>query len=133
MVAPVTTVDDADSRTFDAVLTLYIACAKFPDGEVDEAESQRILELTRQHSRGLAEHYAEQALADVAKAFAGAASPQEKLSMLVEAAEHLAEALDEASKVQLVAELRTIAEADGHDSQAEHDFVDAAAKTLGVD
>ncbi len=132
MVSLVTTVDDADSRTFDEVLVLYIACAKFPDGEVDEAEGKRILELTHRHTQGLAEHYAEQALADVAKAFAEAGGPAEQLTMLVESAEHLAEALDEAAKVQLVEELRTIAKANGVDTEAEHDFVDAAAKTLGV-
>lgn len=132
MVPLVTTVDDADSRTFDEVLVLYIACAKLPDGVVDEAEGKRILELTHRHTQGLAEHYAEQALADVAKTFADAGGPAEQLSMVVASAEHLAEALDEDAKVQLIEELRTIAKADGVNSEVEHDFVDAAAKTLGV-
>ncbi len=130
--APVTTVDDADSQTFDAVLVLYLACAKLPDGALDATEGARILQLTEQHTRGLAPGYAERALRDAAGDFAALGSPAAQLARVVEAAERVASTLDSSAKEQLVAELRSIASADGEDTAAEHEFVAAAAKTLGV-
>ena len=127
-----TTVDDADSRTFDAVLVLYIACSKFPDNDLDEAQAAKILALTEAHTAGLAHGYAERALSDVSQSMSAAGTPEKQLSMVVEAAEHLAAALDVEAKRDLVRELRTIASADGQYTGAERSFVEAAAKTLGV-
>jgi len=129
----VTTVDDADSRTFDAVLVLYIACSKLPDNLLDEAQGARILALTEAHTAGLAHGYAERALSDVSKSLVAAGSPAAQLKMVVEAAELLSKALGDEAKRSLVAELRSIAVADGQYTGAEQDFVTAAAKTLGVD
>ena len=126
------TVDDADSATFDAVLTLYLACSKLPDGDLDDEQARRILELTRQHTAGLAPHYGERALHDAAEALSRAATPQAKLALVVAAAEHLADALDRVAKEELVAELGSIAVADGSYTAPERDFVEAVAKTLGV-
>lgn len=126
-----TTVDNADSRTFDAVLMLYIACAKLPDGALDEREGARILSLVHRHTEGLAHGYAEQAVEDVAGKLAAAESPQAQLAMVVQAAEDLAVTLDADSKATLVDELRSIARADGENDPAELDFVEAVAKTLG--
>ena len=128
-----TTVDDADSRTFDAVLVLYIACSKLPDNLLDEAQGARILALTEAHTAGLAHGYAERALSDVSKSLVAAGSPDAQLKMVVEAAELLSKALGDEAKRSLVAELRSIAVADGQYTGAEQDFVTAAAKTLGVD
>ena len=128
-----TTVDDADSGTFDAVLMLYIACAKLPDGELDEREGARILHLARAHSKGLAQHYAEQAVEDVAKQLGQAKDPQAQLKLVVDAAERAARNLDDEAKSDLVAELRSIARSNGRVESAELDFVHAVAKTLGVE
>lgn len=133
MVRGVTTVDDADSGTFDAVLMLYIACAKLPDGELDEREAARILDLARAHTKGLAQHYAEQAVEDVSKALGQAADPQAQLKLVVDAAQRASRNLDDDAKASLVAELRSIARADGVNTSAELDFVHAVAKTLGVE
>lgn len=133
MVRGVTTVDDADSGTFDAVLMLYIACAKLPDGAVDEREASRILDLARAHTAGLAPGYAEQAVDDMVKALADADGPEAQLKLVVGAAERAARFLDDDAKDNLVAELRSIARADGENTTAELDFVHAAAKTLGVE
>lgn len=130
--APVTTVDDADSATFDAVLLLYVGCAKLPDGRLAEQEAQRILQLTRKHTEGLAAGYAEQAIEDVVHTLAQAAEPQAQLKLVVEAAQRARRFLDDEAKLELVDELRSIARADGHNERAELDFVDAVAKTLGV-
>lgn len=129
----VTTVDDADSRTFDAVLVLYIACSKLPDDNLDEAQAARILALTEAHTSGLAHGYAERALSDVSKALVAAGSVDAQLEMVVEAAELLGKVLDDDAKRSLVDELQSIAAADGAYTGAEQDFVKAAAKTLGVD
>lgn len=132
MVPAVTTVDNADSRTFDAVLLLYIACAKLPDGALDEREAERILSLARAHTSGLADGYAERSVEDVAAALAAATDPAAQLTTVVKAAEDLAVTLDAPSKAALVDELRSIVRADGEKDPAEVDFVDAVAKTLGV-
>lgn len=128
-----TTVDDADSGTFDAVLMLYIGCAKLPDGELDEREAARILDLARAHTKGLAPHYAEQAVEDVSKALGQAADPQAQLKLVVDAAQRASRNLDNDAKASLVAELRSIARADGVNTSAEFDFVHAVAQTLGVE
>ena len=133
MVPAVTTVEDADSKTFDAVLMLYIACAKLPDGRLDEKEAARILELTRGHTQGLADGYAEQAVEDVAHALGQAADAQAQLALVVEAAQRVRRNLDDDVKANLVGELRSIARADGERDAAESDFVEAVAKTLGVE
>lgn len=133
MVPAVTTVEDADSKTFDAVLMLYIACAKLPDGRLDEKEAARILELTRSHTKGLAEGYAEQAVEDVARTLGQTAGAPAQLALVVEAAERVRRNLDDDAKADLVGELRSIARADGERNAAETDFVEAVAKTLGVD
>lgn len=128
-----TTVEDADSKTFDAVLMLYIACAKLPDGRLDEKEAARILELARGHTQGLAGGYAEQAVEDVAHTLGRAADAQAQLALVVEAAERVRRNLDDDVKANLVGELRSIARADGDRDAAETDFVEAVAKTLGVE
>lgn len=133
MVRSVTTVDDADSGTFDAVLMLYIACAKLPDGALDEREGARILHLTRAHTKGLAEGYAEQAVEDVGKVLGQATDPTAQLKLVVDAATRVARNLDDDAKANLVAELRSIARSNGRTTSAELDFVHAAAKTLGVE
>lgn len=112
---------------------LYIACAKLPDGTLDEREAERILHLTRAHSKGLAEGYAEQAVEDVAHALGQATEPQDQLKLVVDAAHRVAKNLDDEAKADLVAELRSIARSDGRTTSAELDFVHAVAKTLGVD
>ena len=132
MVPAVTTVDDADSGTFDAVLMLYIACAKLPDGTLDEREAQRILELTRAHTKGLSESYAMQAVEDVAHTLGQAEGPEAQLKLVVEAAQRVHRNLDDDVKANLVDELRSIARADGENASAELAFVEAVAKTLGV-
>ncbi len=133
MVRDVTTVDDADSGTFDAVLMLYIACAKLPDGALDEREAARVLHLARAHTQGLAHGYAEQAVEDVAKVLGQADGPDAQLKLVVDAAQRASRNLDDDAKDSLVAELRSIARADGENTSAELDFVHAVAKTLGVE
>lgn len=128
-----TTVDDADSGTFDAVLMLYIACAKLPDGALDEREGARILHLARAHTKGLAEGYAEQAVEDVAKQLGQADGPDAQLKLVVDAATRASRNLDDDAKDDLVAELRSIARSNGKTTSAELDFVHAVAKTLGVE
>ncbi len=127
-----TTVANADAKTFDAVLMLYLACAKLPDGELDADEGARILRLTQQHTQALAAGYAEQALADVARTLAEAGSPEAQLGLVHDAATHLAGALSDGGKAQVVADLRSIANANGSDTD-ERGFLHAAARTLGVD
>lgn len=133
MVPVVTTVEDADSKTFDAVLMLYIACAKLPDGRLDEKEAARILELARAHTRGLTDGYATQAVEDVARTLGQATDAQAQLALVVEAAERVGRNLDDDVKANLVGELRSIARADGERDAAESNFVEAVAKTLGVE
>lgn len=132
MVPGVTTVDAADSGTFDAVLTLYVGCAKLADGRLDESEGKRILELARKHSGGLGSAYAVQALRDVVHMMAGARTTEAQLERVVDAAERVAERLDADTKAGIVGELKSIAQADGENTEAEMDFVAAVAKTLGV-
>ncbi|MBV1857694.1 MAG: TerB family tellurite resistance protein [Nannocystaceae bacterium] len=127
-----TMVDDADSGTFDAVLMLYIACAKLPDGALDEREAARILDLGRAHTKGLAHGYAEQAVED-GKVLGQAEGPAAQLQLVVDAAQRASRNLDDDAKESLVAELRSIARADGENTSAELDFVHAVAKTLGVE
>ncbi len=133
MVRDVTTVDNADSDTFDAVLLLYIACAKLPDGTLDEREAARILHLTRSHSEGLAEGYAEQAVEDVSKRLGQAETPQAQLQLVVDAATRANRNLDDDAKADLVAELRSVARSDGRTTHEELAFVHAVEKTLGVE
>ena len=128
-----TTVEAADAGTFDAVLLLYIACAKLPDGRLDEREAARILQLVHTHTEGLAEGYAERAVEDVAHTLGQAPDVDAQLALVVEAAERVKRNLDDDVKANLVGELRSIARADGSNNQAELQFVEAVAKTLGVD
>ena len=128
-----TTVEAADAGTFDAVLLLYIACAKLPDGQLDEREAARILQLAHAHTEGLAEGYAEQAVEDVSRSLGQAGGPDAQLKLVVDAAERVKRNLDDAVKANLVDELRSIARADGTNNAAELQFVEAVAKTLGVD
>ena len=126
------TVDEADSQTFDAVLVLYLACSKLPDGELDEAEARRILQLTAKHTAGLAHGYAHRAIADAAAGLSAATSPRAKLDMVVTAAEHLAERLSDEAKRAVLAELESIAAANGQVTDQEREFVAATAMTLGL-
>ena len=128
-----TTVEAADAGTFDAVLLLYIACAKLPDGQLDEREAARILQLVRNHTEGLAEGYAELAVEDVARTLGQATDVDAQLTLVVDAAERVKRNLDDDVKANLVDELRSIARADGSNNEAELLFVEAVAKTLGVD
>ena len=128
-----TTVDDADSRTFEAVVLLYVAAAKLPDGDLGEAEARRILELTRRHTAGLAESYGEGVIADVAERLAALTEPQDRLAAIVDAAEHLARALERSAKQGIADELRSIARVDGTVSAGERDFVEAVVQTFGVE
>ena len=127
-----TTVEAADAGTFDAVLLLYIACAKLPDGRLDEREAARILQLVHAHTQGLAAGYAEQAVEDVARTLGRAPDVDAQLALVVEAAERLKRNLDDDVKANLVGELRSIARADGSNEVSELQFVNAVAKTLGV-
>ncbi len=112
---------------------LYIACAKLPDGALDEREGARILHLVRAHTKGLAQGYAEQAVEDVAARLGRADGPDAQLKLVVDAATRAARNLDDDAKANLVAELRSIARSNGRTTEAELDFVHAAAKTLGVE
>lgn len=128
-----TTVDDADSRTFEAVVLLYLASGKLPDGDLSEAEGQRILELVHRHTERLAPSYGERVVTDVAARLTALDDPQHRLAAVVEAAEHLAGALTRSARQGIADELRSIARADGRVSPHERDFVEAVAKTLGVE
>ncbi|MEM6293342.1 MAG: TerB family tellurite resistance protein [Myxococcota bacterium] len=127
-----TTPANADAKTFDAVLMLYLACAKLPDGELDTDEGARILRLTQQHTQALAAGYAEQAVRDVAQTLAAADSPEAQLGLVNDAATHLAATLSADGKAQVVADLRSIAKSDGSDAD-ERGFLRAVVRTLGVD
>ena len=127
-----TTVDDANSQTFEAVVLLYVAVSKLPDGDLDESEAARILSLTAKHTEGLSAAYTERVVADAAAALAAEADPEHCLAKVVAAAEHIAKALTVAAKVELVKELHSIVNADGAETSQEHDFVEAAARTFGV-
>ncbi|MCH9688629.1 MAG: TerB family tellurite resistance protein [Deltaproteobacteria bacterium] len=128
-----TTVDQSDSQTFEAVIVLHLAGGKLPDGDLSDVEAQRIVELTTRHTAGLSPEYGAQVVRDVATALASTSDPAQTLARVVAAAEHLRDHLSPQAKQQLVDELRSIASADGHVSGAEQQFIDAAAKTLGVD
>ncbi len=128
-----TTVDDADSRTFEAVVLLYLASSKLPDGDLDAAEATRILELTRAHTTGLAPHYGTQVVHDVSAALAGAPDDGKRLAMVVEAAERVGATLSVPAKRGLIDELTSITTADGAQSSQERDFVTAVAKTFGLE
>lgn len=128
----VTSVEQADSETFDAVVLLYLAASKIPDGDLNAAEATRILELTRKHAKGLTGGYPQQVIKDVATKFAEAPDTDAKLSQIVAGAQRLAEHLDPHAKLDLVDDLQSIAEADGVVSSPERTFVEAAAKTLGL-
>lgn len=127
-----TTVDDADSGTFEAVILLYLACSKLTDGDLDDAEAGRILELVREHTPKLAASYGESVVADVAARLAELTEPTALLSAIVDAAEQVSDALSPAAKVGIVEDLESITAADGEVSSAERDFVAAVAKTFGV-
>ncbi|MCA9651164.1 MAG: TerB family tellurite resistance protein [Myxococcales bacterium] len=128
-----TTVKDADSRTFEAVILLYLACSKLPDGDLDEAEAHRILELTRRHTRELAPSYGERVVAQVSAELAQPHDAESRLAKVVEAAELLGRTLSERAKHELVDELTSIVAADGTLSSRERHFVRAVAKTFGLE
>lgn len=132
MVPAVTTLDQADSQTFEAVVLLYIASSKLPDGDLADKEAKRVVTLTARHAAELAPGYAEQVVHDVAAGLAASTDIDQRLAKVVKAAEHLATALDDDAKRTLVDELKSIARADGVVTDNESAFVDAAAKTLGV-
>lgn len=127
-----TTVEHADSRTFEAAVLLYLACSKLPDGDLADAEASRVLELTRRHTSGLAESYGTQVVADVAAKLAAAPDSAASLAQVVDAAEILAKALDGKSKREFVDELKSIANADGNMLPQERSFIDAVAQTFGL-
>lgn len=128
-----TTVDDADSRTFEAVILLYLACSKLPDDELSEAEAERILVLAHRHTAGLAPSYAEQVVQGVAAELAGLSDVDARLARVAQAAELVGRTLSVDAKEALVDELRSIARADGTVTPGEREFVRAVAQTFGLD
>lgn len=127
-----TTVEDANSQTFEAVVLLYVAASKLPDGDLDDSEAARILALTGKHTEGLSGAYAERVVADAAAALAAESEPSQRLAKVVAAAEHIAQTLSQSAKAELVDELQSIVDADGVETSQERAFVDAAARTFGV-
>ena len=81
----------------------------------------------------MAERYAERAVEHVARTLGQAADVDAQLALVVAAAERVRRNLDDDVKANLVGELRSIARADGANNEAELQFVEAAAKALGVD
>ncbi|MEM6989174.1 MAG: TerB family tellurite resistance protein [Myxococcota bacterium] len=126
------TVEDASEGTFEAVVMLYVASSKLPDGEISDAEAAQIMALIRKHSPGLTEGYGDQVVHDVARDLASATTPQARLGKVVAAAERVHARLDAGTKQMIVRELDGITQADGVQSSAERDFVRAAARTFGL-
>ncbi len=127
-----TTVDDADSQTFEAVVLMYVASSKLPDGDLAETEAARILDLTREHTPGMSPAYATTVVADVCQRLASAQDVDARLAMVVAGAERIAKTLSMEAKRDLVQELRTIVESDGTQTQQEQEFVEAVAQTFGL-
>jgi uncharacterized tellurite resistance protein B-like protein len=123
---------EEDSQTFEAIVLLYLAVAKLPDGQLDRAEAARIVALTATHARGLSVKYVEQVIKDVSAEFAAHPDDAGRLGLVVAAAEHVAQTLAPPAKSALVDELHHLAGANGKVTDEERAFVDAIAKTLGV-
>lgn len=130
MLPRVTTVEHADSQTFEAVVLLMLACGKLPDGELAQAEAQRVLELTRAYSEGLAEGYPEQVVREAAEKLAACDGPPALLALVERAAQHAAASLDEQAQAEVLDALRSIATADGTVEEEEHGFIEAVARTF---
>lgn len=124
---------DAELATFEAVLVLYLACAKLTDGDLDPGEAKTIVERARARVPELTPSYADSVVAEVAKDLAELPDTQTRLRRVVLSAERIAEGLSAEQQRAVVQDLIEISEADGHTSAEERDFVVAAARTFGVE
>lgn len=124
---------DAELATFEAVLLLYLACAKLTDGDLDPREAETIVKRARAQVPELAPSYADKVLATVAVEFAQLPDIDTRLRRVVLAAERVAEGLSDEAQRAVIEDLIEIADADGETSSAERDFVLAAAKTFGIE
>ncbi len=124
---------DAELATFEAVLLLYLACAKLTDGDLDPREAETIVTRARAQVPELAPSYADKVLATVAVEFAQLPDIDTRLRRVVLAAERVAEGLSDEAQRAVIEDLIEIADADGETSSAERDFVLAAAKTFGIE
>ena len=124
---------DADAATFEAVLTLYLACGKLADGDLDPTEMKVIVERTRAQMPELSAAYADAILSEVAREFVALDTDEARLRKVVLSAERLAEGLERPRQEAIIGDLIAIAQADGDVEAGELSFVEAAAKTFGVE
>jgi tellurite resistance protein len=124
---------DTDAAMFEAVLTLYLACGKLSDGDLDPDEMRVIGERTRAQLPDLSPAYADAVLSQVAREFMSLSEDKAKLHKVVLAAERIAEGLDRLAQEAIVKDLISITEADGDVDAGEAEFVVAVARTFGID
>ena len=124
---------DADAAMLEAVLTLYLACGKLADGDLDPSEMKVIVERTRAQLPEMSPAYADAVLAQVAAEFMALEAEEAKLHKVLLSAERIAEGLDGERQEAIIKDLIAISEADGDVAASEMEFVLAAAKTFGLD
>jgi hypothetical protein len=124
---------DADAAMFEAVLTLYLACGRLADGDLDAEEMKVIVEKTRAQLPELSPAYADSVLAEVVREFVELGSEEARLRRVVLSAERIGEGLPRPKQEAIIKDLITIIEADGDVEAGEMAFVIAAAKTFGLE
>lgn len=124
---------DADAAMFEAVLTLYLACGKLTDGDLEPSEMKVIVERARAQLPDMSPAYADTVLASVAQEFMALEQDEARLHKVLLSAERIAEGLGRERQEAIIADLIAITQADGKVGPGEQDFVLAAAKTFGLE
>lgn len=124
---------DADAAMFEAVLTLYLACGRLADGDLDGEEMKVIVDKTRAQLPALSPAYADSVLAEVAREFVALGTEEARLRKVVLSAERIGEGLGREQQESIIKDLISISEADGDVEAGEMEFVLAAAKTFGLE
>lgn len=124
--------DDLRSRDLHALGFLYLASAHATDGDLDPREMRVIAERLAGWAGLDQEQLFESALRDSVKLYQSCSSPQARLEKIAELAEAIERRATRVEMEQVLQDLIEIAQADGRVVPGEVDFVQAVARTFGV-
>ena len=115
-----------------AIALIYLACARLGDGELVEAELERIVTRIAQWMPGAEQAELRQVLGTAVDQFRAAPDASAQLQLVEAAASRLATVLAAPERERVVTELIGLVQADGAVDVGETDFVLAVARKLGV-
>ncbi len=110
------------------VAMIYIACMHGGDGEIEQVEEERILQLLCERYPDLDEGDARRVLSRALLSYVGNSGPE----LLMASIQAAAEDLSTAERVQIVRELSQIASADGLIYPGEAGFISTVANLWGI-